>query len=54
LVFAALVFGKTLFSTWLCDCNQQPEGVKTDIVLAREWDEQAIVYTLEVENDQSS
>lgn len=44
LVFAAIVAGGEFFCAWLCDCDSQPEGVKADIVRAREWDQQSIVY----------
>ena len=54
LVFAAIRFGNQVFSAWLCDCTHQPEGVKTDIVLAREWDDQSVVYTMEYIGDGNS
>lgn len=48
LVFAAIQFHGIIFQTWLCDCATQPEGVKADIVNAREWDQAAMVYELEM------
>ena len=50
LVFAAITAGQIVFKTWLCDCDQQPDGIATDIVLAREWDEQALMYELIANN----
>lgn len=46
LVFAALVIGNEQWSAWLCDCveNPNPPDVRRDVVLARDWDEQSIVY----------
>lgn len=51
LVFAAFVIGSEQFSAWMCDCkdNPQPSDIKRDIVLAREWDQQALVYRITVE-----
>ena len=46
LVFAAIVAGDQFFSAWLCDCTPQPDGVVADIVRAREWEEQALVYEI--------
>lgn len=53
LVFASIVAGQVVFNTWLCDCDPQPEGVAAEIIRAREWYEQALVYELEVVNDDS-
>lgn len=47
LVYATITAGDVQFSVFMCDCLPQPEGVKQDIVLAREWDHQALFYTLE-------
>ncbi len=47
LVFASIMFENQIFNAWLCDCVDQPEGVKTDIVRAREWDAQGMIYEVE-------
>lgn len=54
LVFAAIVVGGEFFSAWLCDCTDQPAGVKSDIVLAREWEEQALLYEIKKVNEDGS
>lgn len=51
LIFAAIVVGGDFFSAWLCDCGNQPEGIVPDIVRAREWDEQALVYVVREDDD---
>lgn len=50
LVFCSIVAGRHIFNAWLCDCDEQPDGIAADIVQAREWDEKALVYELEAVN----
>ena len=46
MVFAVIEAAPHVFQTWVCDCRQQPPGVATDIVRAREWDDQALEFEL--------
>ena len=52
LVSAAILIvggtGPMKFSAWLCDCDPQPPQVKTDIVMAREWDNQSMLYEVSI------
>jgi hypothetical protein len=50
-VCVAIVAGGDVFMAWMCDCEDQPAGVRSDIVRAREWDEQALVYEIELVDD---
>ena len=53
LVFVAAVILGTQYSFWACDCDSSPNPafLKRDIVLCRDWDEQAIVIKLDVEEE---
>ncbi len=44
--------GNKTFIGWLCDCVPQPETIATDIVRAREWDDEVIFYTIEYNTGQ--
>lgn len=47
MIQAHITAGNKTFTSWLCDCVPQPESIATDIVRAREWDNEVLFYTIE-------
>lgn len=54
LVQTVINFPPQSFNAYLCDCLPQPKGIATDIVRAREWDNEILVYTMEFIPDNDS
>jgi len=50
LVQADLEIGAEIVHAWICDCENQPAMLNTDIVRAREWDDMGLVYVFELES----
>lgn len=50
LVFVALRVNTVVFSAWMCDCEKQPQGINSEIVQAREWDQASIVVEVDLES----
>ena len=47
MIHAAIQVGEIIISAWLCDCMPQPAGFTADILRAREWDDQSLIYIIE-------
>ncbi|KPL72268.1 hypothetical protein ADN00_15745 [Ornatilinea apprima] len=52
LVLTLIVFGNVKYHAWLCDCATQPEDVAADIVRAREFAGEVLLYTVEYVRDE--
>ena len=48
LVKMQIQIGQVAFTGFFCDCELQPPGIYAAIVRAREWDDQVLIFEVEV------